>query len=381
MAQGARSASALVAIAIGATAFVTGGADAQPAGSARRLTQIERERGQATNSAARLRAEAEATQREISSLDRRLAEAGRRRAEAEAKAADAEKRLIALRARAASESSRYGHNRDALENALIAAAFSENRIEPSAGRNRTLAAALAPLLGRDMSRGRAIIVETKTIAAQIEAEQIQLAEAQAAIDADRAQAQTLIAQRRALRTTQLADASAAERRARQLSREATNLRQLAQRATAPTTRIASTARPGIVPAAWSAPVQGHVTRPYGDRSLGDVPAQGATVRTREGAQVLAPAAGEIAYAGEFRSYGQVLILNLDNGYALVLAGLDGLRARTGERVTSGQIVGEMAASATSAPELYVEVRRDGRAVDPGAWLQARGIATQTASTR
>jgi septal ring factor EnvC (AmiA/AmiB activator) len=136
-----------------------------------------------------------------------------------------------------------------------------------------------------------------------------------------------------------------------------------------------------VPAAWTAPAQGHISHPYGDRSMGDVPAQGATIRTRAGAQVLAPANAEIAYAGEFRSYGQVLILNLDNGYALVLAGMDSLRARTGERVTGGQIVGEMSASATPAPELYVEVRRDGRTVDPGGWLQTRGVATQTASAR
>jgi septal ring factor EnvC (AmiA/AmiB activator) len=61
--------------------------------------------------------------------------------------------------------------------------------------------------------------------------------------------------------------------------------------------------------------------------------------------------------------------------------MDSLRARTGERVTAGQIVGEMSASATPAPELYVEVRRDGRTVDPGGWLQARGVATQTASAR
>jgi septal ring factor EnvC (AmiA/AmiB activator) len=98
------------------------------------------------------------------------------------------------------------------------------------------------------------------------------------------------------------------------------------------------------------------------------------VRTRPGAQVVAPASGEVAYAGLFRSYGQVLILNVDGGYAVVLTGLDTINARVGERVRAGQPVGEMSANVTAAPELYVEVRRNGQPVDPGRWLTARGLA-------
>jgi septal ring factor EnvC (AmiA/AmiB activator) len=101
------------------------------------------------------------------------------------------------------------------------------------------------------------------------------------------------------------------------------------------------------------------------------------VITRPAGQVVAPAAGEVAYAGLFRSYGQVLILNLDGGYALVLAGLDAVSVQVGESVRAGQPVGEMSASATPAPELYVEVRRGGQPVDPGRWLSARGLAAES----
>ena len=97
-------------------------------------------------------------------------------------------------------------------------------------------------------------------------------------------------------------------------------------------------------------------------------------RVRASAQVVSPASGEVAYAGVFRSYGQVLILNLDGGYAVVLTGLQTISARVGERVRAGQPVGEMSANASPAPELYVEVRRDGQPVDPGRWLNARGLA-------
>jgi septal ring factor EnvC (AmiA/AmiB activator) len=100
------------------------------------------------------------------------------------------------------------------------------------------------------------------------------------------------------------------------------------------------------------------------------------LHTRAGAQVVSPAAGEVAFAGAFRSYGNVLILNLDGGYAVVLTGLETIRARVGETVRAGQPVGEMPAADTTAPELYVEVRRDGRPLDPGRWLSARGLTAE-----
>jgi septal ring factor EnvC (AmiA/AmiB activator) len=90
--------------------------------------------------------------------------------------------------------------------------------------------------------------------------------------------------------------------------------------------------------------------------------------------VVSPAAGQVAYAGPFRSYGSVLILNLDGGYALVLTGLDAIGARVGDTVRAGQPIGEMPVTDTTAPELYVEVRRDGRPIDPGRWLTARGLS-------
>jgi septal ring factor EnvC (AmiA/AmiB activator) len=136
------------------------------------------------------------------------------------------------------------------------------------------------------------------------------------------------------------------------------------------------AGPNVVPAAWQAPAQGAIVRNYGARDPGGPAAQGVTVRTQTSAQVVAPAAAEVAYAGSFRSYGNVLILNVDGGYALVLTGLDSMRVRVGETVREGQLVGIMSARATPAPELYVEVRRGGQPVDPGRWLSARGLTAE-----
>jgi len=370
MARGAERARALIACAL--IAFtVQGTADAQ---TRRTAASAERERRAETVRAERLRAQANSARSEVRALDTRLSEAGRRRAEAEAAATAAEERLSLLREQINADGLRQRRSRDALERALISAAFAQRRIEPGASRSTVFARAIAPSIARDERRTTQALAEARMIEEQVTAEQSILADAQSAIDSERAEIVTMLAQRRAAQAQFANDAAAAERHARALATEARTLRELAARV-----QPASTARSGstgatVIPAAWLAPAEGRIARAYGVREGQGPASQGVLVTTRAGAQVIAPAAGEVAYAGVFRSYGQVLILNLDGGYALVLTGLESISARVGERVRAGQPVGEMTATASPAPELYVEVRRGGQPVDPGRWLTARGLA-------
>jgi len=379
MAHGALRAGILAFMA-GVLVLCVGAASAQPA---RTLNQVERDRRAEAQRVERLRAQSSAARDEVAQLDRRLLDSSRRRTEAEAAAADAESRLAALRLRMEAEGARYQHGRDAFDSALIAAAFAERRIEFSANRAGIFARAAAPALHADMRKTAQSLAEARTRDQQIAEERQNILAAQTAIDEERTELTSLLARRRAVQRTLVADTAAAERRIRQLTAEARNLRELAdrvQRASATTRRTApSTNSASSIPAAWLAPAGGSVTQAFGQRVAGGPAAQGATVRTRVGAQVVAPAAGEVAYAGEFRSYGQVLILNLDNGYAVVLTGLDVVRARVGEHVQAGQAIGDMPNDANAAPDLYVEVRRNGQPIDPGRWLSARGVQAAGAS--
>lgn len=371
MARSAKRARALIACALIALT-VQGTADAQ---TRRTAASADRERRAETARAERLRGQANAARQEVRALDVRLAEAGRRRAEAEAAATAAEERLALLREQINTDGLRQQRSRDALERALISAAFSQRRIEPGAARSTIFARAIAPSIARDERATTRALAQARTTEEQVTAEQSILADAQAAIDAERAEIVTMQAQRRAAQAQYANDAAAAERRARTLATEARNLRELAARVQpASTGRSGGSAGATSIPAAWLAPAEGRIARAYGVREGQGPASQGVLVTTRGGAQVVAPAAGEVAYAGVFRSYGQVLILNLDGGYALVLTGLESISARVGERVRAGQPVGEMSATASPAPELYVEVRRGGQPVDPGRWLTARGLA-------
>lgn len=373
MARGAGRARALVACAFAALAMCLGNADAQ---TRRTTTQVERERRAESARAERLRSEASAARREVRQLDARLAAANQRRQAAEAAAAEAQARLDALHAQIDTDTVRRRNAQNALEAALITAAFAERRVEPRAVRVGIFARAAAPGFARVERASAASIAQARQLEIAIAEEQTALAAAQQALEAERTEIAGLITQRRAAQTQLTREASAADRRARQLAAEARNLRELAQRVQRATPRAAVSAAPtpsgpSTIPAAWVAPTEGRITRNYGARDGDGLASQGVLIRTGSGARVVAPANAEIAYAGVFRSYGQVLILNVDGGYALVLTGLETIQARVGETVSAGQTIGQMPSSDTPAPELYVEVRRSGQPVDPGRWLNAR----------
>jgi septal ring factor EnvC (AmiA/AmiB activator) len=127
------------------------------------------------------------------------------------------------------------------------------------------------------------------------------------------------------------------------------------------------------------PVNGVKLKEYGGPDgIGGVE-KGVSIATRAGAQVTAPADGWVVYAGPFRSYGQLLILNAGNGYHILLAGMERISVDLGQFVLTGEPVAVMGngshiaailATGSSQPVLYIEFRKDGVPVDPGPWWAA-----------
>ena len=127
------------------------------------------------------------------------------------------------------------------------------------------------------------------------------------------------------------------------------------------------------------PVNGVRIREFGAPDALGSTEKGLTIATRAGAQVTVPCDGWVVYAGVFRNYGQVLILNAGGGYHVVLAGMDRISVDVGQFVLTGEPVATMGggsqvatslASGSSQPVLYVEFRKDGTPVDPGPWWAA-----------
>ncbi len=104
--------------------------------------------------------------------------------------------------------------------------------------------------------------------------------------------------------------------------------------------------------------------------------KGLSIASRAGAQVTAPCDGWVVYAGPFRSYGQLLILNAGGGYHVLLAGMERISVDLGQFVLTGEPVAIMGggpqsaaavATGSSQPVLYIEFRKDGSPVDPSPW--------------
>ena len=139
-------------------------------------------------------------------------------------------------------------------------------------------------------------------------------------------------------------------------------------------REATLARPaGPGPTTLVIPVSGTVARAWGDSTEGG-PATGITWRPGPQARVVAPCGGRVRFAGPFRSFGALVILDCGGGYAVVLAGLERLDVPAGSAVLAGEPVGVMPAwpqGAGPRPALYVELRHDGQAVNPAPFLRGR----------
>jgi len=86
------------------------------------------------------------------------------------------------------------------------------------------------------------------------------------------------------------------------------------------------------------------------------------------AEAVAPGDSEVVFAGNYQKFGQVLILELAGGYHLTLAGLGRIDVHIGDLVLAGEPVGILAEG--KAARLYMELRRNGQAVDPAPWLSA-----------
>jgi murein hydrolase activator len=123
------------------------------------------------------------------------------------------------------------------------------------------------------------------------------------------------------------------------------------------------------------PVAGRLTRNWGDHTLAG-PATGLSFATPPGARVISPCGGSVVFGSPFRSYGLLLIVDCGGGYDFVLAGLDRLDIAVGQKVGAGEPVGVMAGwdpgKPDQRPQLYLELRKDGTAVNPAPWLQGRG---------
>ena len=239
------------------------------------------------------------------------------------------------------------------------------------------------------------------VRAGVTARKATLGEDIARLEAARGELKALIGLKQELVASGNASLAAEQARAAQLAAKATSLKQLLTALAAERRKVAAEAalmaqasenerrkqelarlKPRLAFADARArldyPVQGEILKRFGDDDGLGGTFHGIALATRESAQVTAPADGQVEFAGEFRSYGQVLILNTGGGYHVLLAGLHDMTAGTGEFLRAGEPVGTMGAGSSPVtllgdrsqdgrPVLYIEFRNSGEAIDSTPW--------------
>jgi len=384
-----------------------------------RLEQIEKAIDAERAAERRLAREAETLARELAALRTRLVELARTLQNREEVLSAAEREVARVEADIASKESRLEQGRAELAR-LIAGLLRMRRQPPEAAlvlpaspievvRTVRLLGAATPAVEREAAALAREIDALQMARAEAERRRAEAAEAAERLAADQAALDALMKQRTLLQQQTEAQRREIAARLSRLSREATDLRELIERLNAERAareaaeraaraaqeeaerkaaeRAAREAQVARVPppaattgqarpfaqarGQFILPARGRIALSFGQPGAGGQPHRGITIETRAGAQVVAPYDGHVAFAGPFRAYGLILIIEHTEGYHTLIVGLGRIDATVGQLVTAGEPVGVAGASDTGGPSIYVELRRNGQPIDPLPWLASR----------
>ncbi|MDO5386325.1 MAG: peptidoglycan DD-metalloendopeptidase family protein [Pseudomonadota bacterium] len=115
------------------------------------------------------------------------------------------------------------------------------------------------------------------------------------------------------------------------------------------------------------PARGQVVTRYGEETAKGVSSKGIIIKTRGQAQVIAPFDGTVIFAGPFRGYGNLIIIDHGKGYLSLLAGLETIDTELGQLLLAGEPVGQMPDDDDA--RLYIEIRKDNHPINPLTWIQ------------
>ncbi|MBM3538894.1 MAG: peptidase M23 [Alphaproteobacteria bacterium] len=371
------------------------------------LQEVERELEASRERERVLAAEAEAQIREIERLRVQSAAAALSVQDSEATLTAVESRLAGLSAEEAAKSAELERRRGEL-GALLTALQRLARHPPEALallperpidtlRTARLLGAVVPPIEAEAAALAREVESLSELRASVAAERAALAEATQRLAGNRERLRGLTAQRARFVLETEAARQAAGERSQALARQAEDLRDLlrklaetkaaeeraaGQRSTLQARVTEGLAgrlrRLGEARGQMAMPVRGRVVQAYGQAGEGGQPHRGLSLEVRADAQVVAPFDGQIVFAGPFRGYGRILIIEHGEGYHTLLAGLGRIDVSPGQVVALGEPIattgnadpGGPATSGAAGPVLYVELRRHGQPINPTPWLAA-----------
>jgi murein hydrolase activator len=244
--------------------------------------------------------------------------------------------------------------------------------------------AILPSLRSQADILRQKIAAVETIRTSIRADQHRLQERQAVLQGQRSKMTGLMATKQQQQKKLSRALDAERRRIAALAKKAKNLTELIDRLGAPTSgtvrdEFADIGRPldslpfKTAKGRLSLPAPGVVVSRFGQRGADGQRSKGIRMEPTGQAQIVSLWDGNIVFAGPFRDYGQLLIISHGGGYHSLLAGMGHIDVDIAQWVLAGEPIGHMYAANNkiadnSKPRLYIELRQDGRSIDPLPWM-------------
>lgn len=355
----------------------------------------------------KLEAEKTAIRRDLANLDKSLREAANKHAAIEAKSTAIENRLTALSEEEMDKLTKLSDNKNSMQGIIAALQRLKHNPPPTAILTTDNAAdsARAGMIITSLTEQLDVkakglsddIAALNTTRNDISAEQTKLAANEALLEKERKTMRGLVNQKTKRRETVSKTQKTEAARIKKLAQEASNLQDLIRSIERSTRTVTPRLKPkrdknGNIPRRTTPrlqsgggpsaplslpsgtkrfanaktdihrPVAGRVTTRYGGSE------KGYTIKTRKGAQVTAPYTGRAEFAGDFKNYGRVVILNVGDGYFVLLTGLGETFVKSGDMITKGDPLGLMPNTSDATSNLYVEIRKNGQTIDPSPWI-------------
>jgi len=393
--------------------------------SKKQLEEIEREIREGKAREAELAAKAAALAKEVETLRDQMVKSARAIQERETQMMRIESELADLKAREAEQSEALERDRAQLAQTL--AALERLSLRPPEAliaypgkaddtiRSALLLRRYVPLFEARAAALRKDLAEIAALRGQIARRHETLERDSADLERERNRLAALFAQKEALQRATDEETREAARRNKALAEQAKDLRDLMarveaerraraeaekrarleaerraradaeKRAAARRKEIEAAAAAGRVPRLAKpeglrsfAAAQGHITLPAAGRIVRQFaeptetgsPSRGIQIETRPDAQVVAPYDGQVVFAGPFRGYGLILIIEHTGGYHTLLSGLSRIDVAQNQWLLAGEPVGVVGRPEHGAPRMYMEIRLKGRPINPLPWLAA-----------
>ncbi|MEL7032362.1 MAG: peptidoglycan DD-metalloendopeptidase family protein [Pseudomonadota bacterium] len=365
------------------------------------LQALEAERADALQQLAALEQAGSMVADDLEKLERDLISAAMESQRREEQATSAELKLVSLRSRLTTARTDLVEGEDTLEDLMASLALSGRHRPPALltqpqDANQAIRAAIlmgevAPQVKQKTTSLSTEITKLRRLERQVLREQKVLAAADAALALKEEEITQMTAAKRAAFEDVNADAAFLRQRAETLGEKASSIRELlaALEAAAPgaprlkprlvlaeqsRSRVASQPslpRPTVSQplGVLALPATGRMVRAWGDKMPGGEKSESVAFATRNGAQVSAPISGTVEFSGPFRSYGQLLILSTSDGYHVLLWGMSSNYVSVGQSVQQGEPVAKMSERASGEPELFMEVRKGGKPMNPAQWMK------------